>query len=131
MVAALAGALCFGAVVATFAAQKSALLVVWATLGGLVGALAIAALLTLAIVAVQALAGRRRGPSRGVIAGALVFGGLVMFPVHQHFYDDAESAAVGGSVGRCSGVLTLAQVVRNSIKDEVYGEISYIASCED
>jgi len=131
MVAALAGALCFGAIVATFAAQKSALLVLWATVGGLVGALAIAAMLIVAIVAGQALAGRRRGPSRGVIAGALIVGGLVMFPVHQHFYDDAEAAAVGGPTGRCSGVLTLAQVVRNSIKDEVYGEISYIASCED
>jgi hypothetical protein len=104
---------------------------VWATLGALIGALAIAAVLTSAIVAVQALAGGRRGPSRGVLAGTLIAGGLVMFPVHQHFYDDAEAAAAGGSVGRCSGVLTLAQVVRNSIKDEVYGEISYIASCED
>jgi len=131
MVAALAVALCFGAVVATFAAQESALLVVWATLLGLVAALAIAAVITLAIATGQALAGVRRAPSRGVLAGALIAGGLVMFPVHQHFYDDAAAAAVGGPVGRCSGVLTLAQVVRNSVEDEAYGEIYYVASCDD
>jgi hypothetical protein len=131
MVAVLAGALCFGAVVATLATQATALLVLWATLGALVGALAIAAVLTLAIVAVQALAGRRRGPSRGVIAAALIFGGLVMFPVHQHFYDDAAAAAVGGPDGRCIGVLTLAQIVRNSLTEDFYGEVAYFASCED
>jgi hypothetical protein len=133
MVAALAAALCFGSIVASLAdtGEPSPSAVVSAIVA-IAGALAIAALLTVPVVAVQAL---RRGssarPSRRVLATALVAGGLVTFPVYTNFYDDASLAAQGGGVGYCGGILPLAQVVRNSVADEPYGRIYYFASCDD
>jgi hypothetical protein len=132
MVAALAVALCFGAVVASLAAATPGGFVVFAAVSSFVGAIVIAAVLTGAVVAVQALWTRSlTPPAAPVLAVALIAGGLVMYPVHMHFYQDAEAAAEGGPTGSCTGVLTLAQVLRNTIEDEAYGEISYFASCED
>ena len=97
----------------------------------LVAALAIAALLVAPVVAVRAFGGRPARPPNGVIAAALVAGGLVTFPVCSNFYESARAAAEGGGVGYCGGVLPLSQVVHNRVADEPYGRLYYFAGCDD
>ena len=97
------------------------------------GALAIAALLLVPLVAVRASRGGRPPwpPSRRALVVMLVAGGLVTFPVHAHFYNDATLAAVGDGVRACHGILPLAAVVRDGVADEPYGELYYFAACDD
>ena len=131
MVAALAVALCFGAIVASFAGDAPGGFVVFAAVGSLLAALAIASLLIVPVVAVRALRGRPARPPNGIIAAALVAGGLVTFPVYSNFYEDASLAAEGGGVGYCGGVLPLSQVVHYSFADEPYARLYYFAGCDD
>ena len=126
MVAVLALALCSGAIVASLAAGTPGGFFVVATVVSLVAALAIAALLVLPVVAV-----RRTRPANGIIAAALIAGGLVTFPVSTNFYEDASLAAEGGGVGYCGGVLPLSQVVHNGVADEPYARLYYFAGCDD
>ena len=86
--------------------------VVFAMVAAFVGALAIAAILALVGLAFGA-------PQSRAVATALVVGGLIVFPVHAEFYTDASSAAEGGSVGRCSGILP------------TFAELFYFANCND
>ena len=124
MVAALAVALCFGGIVAALAQPGKEIGVVFAMVAAFVGALAIAAILTLVGLAFGA-------PQSRAVATALVVGGLIVFPVHAEFYTDASSAAEGGSVGRCSGILPLAQLAYHRFADETFAELFYFASCND
>jgi hypothetical protein len=124
MVAVLAVALCFGGVVAALANPGKELGAAFAMIAAFLAALAIAAVLVLA-------ARVFRAPQTAAIAVALVVGGLIVYPVHTHFYTDARFAAEGGSVGRCSGILPLSQLVYNNVADETYGDLYYFASCED
>ena len=124
MVAALAVALCFGGIVASLAQPGKEIGVVFAMVAAFVGALAIAAILALVGLAFGA-------PQSRAVATALVVGGLIVFPVHADFYTDASFAAEGGSVGRCSGILPLAQLVYYRFADETFAELFYFASCND
>ena len=127
MVAALAVALCFGAVVAVLAdSGEPAAVALWAWVGSIVVALAIAALIILPVAVV-----RRGRPPDGVIAAALVAGGLFTFPVYSNFYEDAGLAREGGGVGYCGGVVPLSQVVHYSFAEEPYARFYYFASCDD
>ena len=124
MVAALAVVLCIGGFVAALAQPGKEVGAVYALVAAFVAALAIAAVLALAGVALRA-------PRGAAVAVALLAGGLIVFPVHGHFYTDEEFAAEGGSVGRCSGILPLSQFVYHRIADETYGDLYYFASCDD
>jgi hypothetical protein len=124
MVAGLAAALCFGGIVAALANPGKEIGAAYAMVAAFLAALAIAAVFTLLARAFQA-------PQTRAIAAALAVGGLIVFPVHAYFYTDARSAAEGGSIGRCSGILPLAQLVYHNVADETYGELYYFASCED
>jgi hypothetical protein len=127
MAAALAAALACGAVVAVLMDPNAeAGFVVILFLLSFLGALVIAA----AIVAPLAIV-RRRRPGGAALAVALTAGGLVTFPVHNHFYDDASFAAEGGGVGACHGILPLAQAVRDDFAHEPYGRLYYFASCNE
>ena len=133
MVAVLAVALCFGAVVAVLAdsGEPTLLAAGWATLGSLVAALAIAALLSAPVALVRVLRGSPARPPAGVIATALVVGGLMTFPVHSNFYEDASLAAEGGGVGYCGGSLPLSQVVYHRFAEKPYARLYYFAGCDD
>jgi hypothetical protein len=132
MVAVLAVALSFGAIVAVLAdSGEPAAVALWAAVGSLVAALAIAALLTGLVAIVRVLLGSPARPPNGMIAAALVVGGLVTFPVYSNFYEDASLAAVGGGVGYCGGVVPLSQVAYYSVADEPYARVYYFASCDD
>jgi hypothetical protein len=107
--------------------------------GGIVAALAnpgkeigAAFLCALAIAAVVTLLARAfRAPQSRAVAVALVIGGLIVFPVHARFYEDPSFEAEGGSVGRCSGILPLSQLVYYKVADETYRDLYYFAGCED
>jgi hypothetical protein len=133
MVATLPAVLACGAVVAVLVnPDAEAMFAPFAFVLSSIAALAIAAVLLMPVVVVRALTGIRPAwPSGRALATALVAGGLVTFPVYSHFYADASLAAVGSGVGSCNGILPLAQVVRNSVADEPYGEFYYFASCDD
>jgi ABC-type glucose/galactose transport system permease subunit len=124
MVAVLAVALCFGGVVAAVANPGKELGAAFAMIAAILAALAIAAVLTL-------LARAFRAPLSRAVAVALVVGGLIVFPVHAYFYTDASFEAEGGSVGRCSGILPLSQLVYYGFANETYGDLYYFASCND
>jgi hypothetical protein len=124
MVAALAVALCFGGIVAALANPGKELGAAYAMVAAFLAALAIAAVLTL-------LARAFRAPRSRAVAMALVVGGLIVYPVHARFYEDATFEAEGGSVGRCSGILPLSQLVYHGFAEETYGELYYFASCDD
>jgi hypothetical protein len=124
MVAALAGALCFGGVVAALANPGKEIGAAYAMVAALLAAFAIAAAITLAARALRA-------PLSAAIPVALVVGGLIAFPVHTNFYTDAAFEAEGGSVGRCSGILPLSQLVYHGIANETYADLFYFASCND
>ena len=124
MVAVLAGALCTGGVVAALANPGKEIGAAYAMVAALLAALAIAAVLAL-------LARAFRAPPSLAVAVSLVVGGLIVFPVHADFYTDERSAAEGGGVGRCSGILPLSQVVHYSFAEEPYARLYYFASCDD
>ena len=52
-------------------------------------------------------------------------------PRARRFYTDASFAAEGGSVGRCSGILPLAQLAYHRFADETFADLFYFASCND
>jgi hypothetical protein len=133
MVAALAVALSFGAIVASLAGDgEAAGYAVLVAVIASVTAVVIAAVLIAPVVAVRAL--QRRSPVRPpgrVLAAALVAGGLIVFPAYSNFYTDAHSAAEGGGVGYCAGIVPLAQVAYSRIADESHSDVYYSASCDD
>jgi hypothetical protein len=124
MVAVLAVALSFGGIVAALANQGKEIGAAYAMIAAFLAALAIAAVLAL-------LARAFRAPQSMAVAMALAVGGLIVFPVHADFYTDARSAAEGGGVGRCSGILPLSQFVHSSFAEEPYARLYYFASCDD
>jgi hypothetical protein len=124
MVAVLAVALCLGGIVAALANPGKELGAAYAMVAAFLGALVIAAVLALVARALRA-------PQSVAVAVALVVGGLLVLPVHDDFYTDARSAAEGGGVGRCSGILPLSQFVHSSFAEEPYARLYYFASCDD
>jgi hypothetical protein len=124
MVAVLAGALCFGGVVAALANPGKEIGAAYAMVAAILAALATAVVLTLVARALRA-------PLSAAIAAALAVGGLIAFPVHAHFYTDAAFEAEGSPVGRCSGILPLSQLVYYRIANETYADMFYFASCND
>jgi hypothetical protein len=127
MLAVLAAVLSFGALVAVLpgyglptGVAAPIALIAW------LAAVAIAAVI-LAPVAVI----RRARPPRRLVAAALVFGGLLVYPVYDDFYTDAYWAAEGGGVGRCEGFVPLAEAVQNHIADSEYARVSLPMGCDD
>jgi hypothetical protein len=129
MVVALTAALAVGMVVAVLANPDDTTGAVYAFVAGWLAALVIAALLLAPVAAYRRLQGVRPAWPRGPgLATALAVGGLVVFPVHAGFYLDAESAAAGGGVGRCTGIAPLPAVV---LFENDYAPFAYFASCDD
>jgi len=120
MLAALAGALTIGAIVAVIAPELSLLAAVFAAALAFVAALAIAALL----LAVPVLARRRRPPASW-IAIALAIGAALVFPVNASFTTESEGE------GSCNGVLPLGEQVQNQLAGDSYATFYYVAGCED
>jgi len=98
------------------------------SVGRTVAALAVA-LCFGGIVAALAQPGKEIGVVFAMVAAFV--GGLIVFPVHAGFYTDASFEAEGGSVGRCSGILPLAQLVYYRFADETFADLFYFASCND
>ena len=124
MLAALAGALTIGAIVAIIPPELSLLAAVFAAALAFVAALVIAALLLAVPVAARALTRRPARPPASWVAIALAIGAAVVFPVSAGFtrVPDAE--------GSCEGVLPLGELVQNRLTGDSYAAWIYVASCE-
>ncbi len=100
-------------------------------------ALIVAAILWLgAVVIAGALvipfALRRRGrPSSAVLGVALALAALVAFPVQRSYYAERYWAELGGGVGRCHGVVPLAEAVRMDRSELQYTPVAFSFGCND
>jgi hypothetical protein len=132
LLAALAGLLAIGATAAVIPPELTALVIVVVTPLTFVLAVLIAGVLVAPVVAVRSLRrGRLVVPPARWLAGALVIGAALVFPVHDHFYRERESAAMASQVGLCDGVLPLSEFVQNRLADDRYARLFYVGGCND
>jgi hypothetical protein len=124
-VAALAGALAIGAIVAVIPPELSLLAAAFSAALAFVVALVIAALLLALAAGGRALARRPARPPASWVAIALVIGAAVVFPVNAGFTTEPRSE------GSCNGVLPLGELVQNRLAGDDHATFYYVAGCED
>ncbi len=75
--------------------------------------------------------GAARAPGLPVIGVALTLGALLAFPVHRSYYEERYWAEQGGGVGRCHGIVPLAEAVRMDRSELRYTPVAFSFGCDD
>jgi hypothetical protein len=75
--------------------------------------------------------GRRGRPASRVIGVALALAALVAFPVKRSYYEERYWAEQGSGVGRCGGIVPLAEAVRMDRSELQYTPLAFSFGCDD
>ena len=66
-----------------------------------------------------------------MIGVALALAALVAFPVKRSYYEERYWAERGGGVGRCGGIVPLAEAVRMDRSELQYTPLAFSFGCDD